>query len=165
MSTACDPRILAISSPGGHWAELVAICANVPNTVLYAKAGVGRPGRTARRAEAHRGALEAPYFIQDANKDEVGRLLLCLWDVIGVVRRTAPTLVVTTGAAPGFLACVVAAATGRRALFIDSLANADQLSLSAKLCRLCRIPVLTQWESLADGRRVRHEGSIIGELS
>lgn len=160
-----EPCILAISSPGGHWAQLTTICDNLPHPVVYARAGTAKPTMSTPEAAEGRGGRDRPHFIQDANKDKKWHLVLCLRDTTALIRRTAPSLVITTGAAPGFFACLIARLTGRRCVFIDSIANAERLSLSARLCRLFGLPVLTQWQSLADGRRVQYKGSVLGELS
>jgi hypothetical protein len=152
--------VLAISSPGGHWMQLTQICRQLPQTVIYARAAARRPDDPARCD----GSAERAHWLPDANKDRPLALMQCLNHVARLVWRTRPDLVITTGAAPGCFACVLASLTGRRAIFIDSIANAERLSLSARLCAALGVEVVTQWPGLQDGKGVTYRGSVLGEL-
>lgn len=154
------PRVLAISSPGGHWMQLTSICRSLAPDVVYARADRASDGRFL----TGRGTAADAYLLPDANKDQPVQVVRCLEQVVRLLRRSRPDLVVSTGAAPGCLACVFAALTGRRAVFIDSIANAERLSLSARICAALGVEVVTQWPNL-DGRRgVTYRGSVLGEL-
>ena len=50
-----------------------------------------------------------------------------------VVVRVRPHVIVTTGAAPGYIAIRLGRILGARTVFLDSMANAEKLSLSAHL--------------------------------
>ena len=99
----CD--VLAISSPGGHWVELTRLFpAFEGRTVEYATTDAGRvddvPG----------GRL---HVLTDANKRTPWRLLICAWQVFRLVLKYRPRVIVTTGAAPGFLAILFGQARRR----------------------------------------------------
>ena len=78
-----------------------------------------------------------------------------------VCLRFRPDVVITTGAAPGYLAVRIARILGARTLFNDSIANAEQLSMSAQLAIRSADVTLTQWSHLADERGPRFEGAVL----
>ncbi|UXA14948.1 hypothetical protein KXD97_15045 [Mycobacterium sp. SMC-8] len=63
--------------------------------------------------------------------------------------RVRPHAVITTGASPGFFAIYMGRLLGARTVWVDSIANAQELSLSGRrVGRYCGL-WLTQWEHLA----------------
>ena len=66
-----------------------------------------------------------------------------------ILLRTRPDVVVTTGAAPGYFALRLGGLLGARTIWIDSIANVEELSLAGqKAGQTCDL-WLTQWEHLA----------------
>jgi len=63
--------------------------------------------------------------------------------------RFRPEAVITTGAAPGYVALRLAKLAGRRTVWLDSIANAEEISMSARLARPYADLWLTQWEELS----------------
>jgi hypothetical protein len=62
-----------------------------------------------------------------------------------------PNIVVTTGAAPGVVAIFLAKTFfGSKTIWIDSIANSEKVSLSARLVAKRANLRLTQWEDLSD---------------
>ncbi len=74
--------------------------------------------------------------------------------------RERPDIVVSTGAAPGYLAIRLAKLVGARTVWIDSVANVDELSLSGQLASERVDLCLTQWPHLAAGP-VCYRGSVL----
>ena len=86
-------------------------------------------------------------------------LLLC--QVALVVFRERPDVVVTTGAAVGYFAIVFGRLAGSRTIWIDSIANADEMSLSGqKASRFAQV-VLTQWPELEKPDGPKYWGSVL----
>nr|WP_246149733.1 UDP-N-acetylglucosamine transferase subunit ALG14 [Tritonibacter litoralis] len=87
--------------------------------------------------------------------------MVSLVQIIWILLRTRPDVVITTGAAPGLFALHLAAIMGKRTAWIDSIANAETLSLSGQMaggrCDLW----LTQWENLAEPDGPSYSGSVI----
>jgi UDP-N-acetylglucosamine:LPS N-acetylglucosamine transferase len=147
-------RLLAISSGGGHWTELVRLSAAFEDhDILYAS--------TAKNLRAPSGSREVSE-IRDASRSDPLGLVGLLWDVVSLLVSFRPRLIVTTGAAPGLLAIVAGKLMGCRSVWIDSIANAETLSLSGRLTSRWANVRLTQWPHLASERHgIRYIGSVL----
>src|SRR4051794_23789684 len=111
-----------------------------------------RPPRRGRaRALPHRRRREPPLE---------GRARARVLKIAWVPLRKRPDVVVSTGAAPGYLAIRGARLLGARTAWIDRVANVDELSLSGRLASARADLCLTQWPRLAGGR-VRHHGAVL----
>jgi hypothetical protein len=69
-------------------------------------------------------------------------------------------VVISTGAAPGYLAIRFARLLKARTLWIDSVANVEELSMSGRMASQAADLCLTQWPHLADGR-IRYLGAVL----
>jgi hypothetical protein len=135
-------RVLLVASAGGHWVQLVRLApafsgmdAQFVTTLVGASAPVGsRPVAV----------------IPDASRSKPQRFLMLAVRLIGLMLRFRPHAVVTTGAAPGLVALGIGRLFGARTVWIDSIANAEKLSLSGRLAgRFCSL-WLTQWSELRE---------------
>lgn len=146
-------RILAVSSGGGHWVQMLRLRpAFEGKHVTYASVGTSRASDVA----------PAPYHaIPDANRAQKIKLLWLLTKLFWLVLRVRPDVVISTGAAPGYFAVRMGRMLGARTLFLDSIANAEELSLSANLARRHCDLVLTQWPHLADADGPGYRGSVL----
>ncbi len=147
------PRILAISSGGGHWIQMLRLRpAFAGAKVLFASVGESRAREVA----------PAPYCsIPDANRAQKLKLIWLLAKVSWLLLRFRPDVVVSTGAAPGYFAVRLGRLMGARTLFLDSIANAEELSLSAHMARRHCDLVLTQWPHLAAKDGPFFSGSVL----
>jgi hypothetical protein len=73
--------------------------------------------------------------------------------IIWLLLRVRPDVVITTGAAPGYFAVRFGKWLGARVVWVDSVANAEELSLSGQKAGAFVHLWLTQWPHL-----VREEG-------
>ena len=87
----------------------------------------------------------------------VGQALTVLW----IVLRTNPEVVVSTGAAPGFFAMVFGRVLRRKTIWVDSIANIDELSLSGQQARRFADLWITQWPHLARPEGPHYFGSVV----
>lgn len=147
------PRVLAVASGGGHWIQLLRIePALRVGALLYATTDSSARGMRFRCC-----------LLNDANRDTPLAMIRLAIRVARLVRRFRPDVVVSTGAAPGLIACAIARLCGARTLFLDSVANAEQPSLSARLASRFVDRALTSWPHLAqpENGRFRFEGSVL----
>lgn len=87
--------------------------------------------------------------VPDANRWSRWRLLRMIVAVTRLVFRLRPDIVISTGAAPGYVALRVGRLLGCRTIWVDSLANVDRLSMSGRLAGRHADLWLTQWAHLA----------------
>lgn len=146
-------RILAISSGGGHWEQLMIISPSFEGyDVVYANTIPGLAERT---------NIKSAHIVPDCNRDRKFDNIKSAWAVFRLVVTTRPDLVVTTGAAPGLFGLVFGRLIGAKTIWIDSVANSEKLSLSGKLAGNIAHLWLTQWEHLARPNGPLYMGSVL----
>lgn len=134
-------RILLVASAGGHWIELCRLRpAFAGHDCQYVSTSEGLKSPDGLRDVA---------VIADSSRDTVFESIRTMLGIWRIVHRFRPDLVISTGAAPGAAALFVAKLFGARTIWIDSIANGDELSLSGKLVRPVADLRLTQNEALA----------------
>lgn len=145
--------ILAVSSGGGHWEQLKIISASFEGyEVFYANTIHGL---------AEKSGIQGATVLTDCNRDRILDNIKCAWETLNLVRRVRPNHVVSTGAAPGLFALFFGKLFGASTIWIDSVANSEQLSLSGKLASRFVDVHLTQWEHLAQNGRPAFIGSVL----
>lgn len=110
---------------------------------------------------ARREGIENAFILPDTNRARPLLAFRCLWVAVRLMAHLRPDVVVTTGAAPGFMCILAGRLFGARTMWIDSVANAEQLSGSGRLARHVAARVVTQWEHLAHEPRVVYVGSVL----
>ena len=134
-------KILAISSGGGHWKELLRVLPGFESyEVVFA---------TVDSAYRHDVSGSRLYQVTDSCQWDRGALLKTFLEVLWVVVKERPAVVFSTGAAPGFFGLFWGKLLGARTIWLDSVANVDRLSLSGRLARRFADLWLTQWPHLA----------------
>ena len=116
---------------------------------------------TTEQSVADLHGITAPTLLSDCNKDQPLRALLCLIQAAILTLRFRPQVVVSTGAAPGLFCILCGRLIGAKTLWIDSVANAEALSLCGKISIRVAHQTLTQWAHLADGQRLKFTGSVL----
>jgi UDP-N-acetylglucosamine:LPS N-acetylglucosamine transferase len=152
MDGSNQQRILAVASSGGHWVQLRRLApAFEGHDVAYLTTDRG-----------HRSEVGSARFhaVNDANRWNKLALLRCVLKILWVVLRERPTVVVSTGAAPGYLAIRCARLLGARTVWIDSVANVEELSMSGRMASTRADLCLTQWPHLARGS-VKYLGAVL----
>lgn len=144
------PRILALSSGGGHWVELLRLApAFVGCEVHYATTSAESAQQAWDAAEETGQQRPGFHSFSDANRWRPLRLLRQAIQLSVLILRVRPDLIITTGAAAGYIAVRLGRLVGARTLWIDSLANVDELSMSGQRAGPHANLWLTQWPELA----------------
>jgi UDP-N-acetylglucosamine:LPS N-acetylglucosamine transferase len=153
MSKSKPTKILAIASGGGHWIQLLRLRpAFIGADVAYASVNAS----LAADVTGHR----FHRFI-DANRDQKWALLKQVLQIGWILLIVRPDVIVSTGASCGYVAIRIGRLLGARTLFIDSIANAERLSLSGHMaCRHANL-MLTQWPHLASSDGPEYQGSVL----
>lgn len=146
-------RLLAIASAGGHWKELVRLRELLE---AYDVTWV-----TTDRGYA--GDIENGRFrtVTEASRWDRLRLARSAAEVLWILVRERPRVVLTTGAAPGFFALWLGKKLGAKTVWIDSFANGDELSLSGQRAGAHADVWLTQWPDLARPGGPEYAGSVL----
>ncbi len=148
-------RICLVASAGGHLTQLLKLSDGWRDYeaiyVSSAKA-VAEELRTFGRT----------YIVGECNRQHPIKSLAVLGRCLAVVLKERPDVVISTGAMPGCLLCMIARIFGARIVWIDSIANVERLSLSGRLIRPFSSLFLTQWPELEDSsRNIEYAGAVI----
>ena len=147
------PRILAVSSGGGHWIELMRLRpafegADTAYVTVEREYRVDVPG-----SRFHR--------VNDATRWSKLAVLLLGVRMLLVLLRERPDVIITTGAAPGYIALRLGKWFGARRIWIDSIANVDELSMSGRRAGKHADLWLTQWAHLAAEGGPEYAGAVL----
>ena len=147
-------KVLAISSPGGHWIQLNKICNEMEDRfdVVYATAGTQYSSKDAKR-KVHN--------IMDASADSKLKLIPLALQLLVLMIKERPSAIISTGAAPGAIAILIGKFLPIKTIWVDSIANVAILSRSGRLVKRHSDLVITQWEPLSDGEKILYKGSVL----
>jgi len=107
-----------------------------------------------------RGIVEVE-TLPDCNQNTPIAAARCAIAAVRIILKHRPDVVLSTGAAPGYFCLLAGRLVSARTLWIDSVANGEELSMCGKLSRRTAHECLTQWEHLADGASVKYRGAVL----
>jgi UDP-N-acetylglucosamine:LPS N-acetylglucosamine transferase len=146
-------RVLAVASGGGHWTQLLRLRpAFEGHDVTYV---------TVREGYRSQVAGSPFHCIRDATRHDKAALLQVALQLAWILLRTRPDVVVSTGAAPGYVAIRLGKWLGCRTAWIDSIANAETVSMAGQLAQPHADLWLTQWPHLAREGGPRCFGAVL----
>jgi len=150
-------RVLALSSAGGHWIQMLRLQPAFESCdITYATTNTD-----------YRSDLKDATFrtIINANRNQKFKLLLSALSILWVILRVWPDVILSTGAAPGFFAIRIGKLFGKKTIWVDSIANAEELSMSGHRVANYADLWLTQWEHLAKPDGPHYFGNVLGDAS
>lgn len=153
MASASSIDVLAISSSGGHWRELSCLFAALDGLSVAFACTDG-----SRAAEVPAGTF---HVLTHANRTMPWRLIVCAAEVLAVVVRLRPKVVLTTGAAPGLLAVALGKMIGARCIWVETVACVERMTLSGRLAKPFADEYLVQWPHLAKRDGPHYHGSLL----
>lgn len=151
--TNSSRKVLAVASGGGHWEQMMLLRATLENYEV-------RFATTDAKIAQQRGIIDAD-VLPDCNQNTPFKAILCALVAVKIILKHRPDIVLSTGAAPGYLCLLAGRLAGAKTLWIDSVANGEELSMCGKLSRRTAHQCLTQWEHLADGASVKYRGAVL----
>ena len=102
------------------------------------------------------------YAVCAANRQQPLRVLRMFLQCATIVVRERPDVVISTGAAVGCILCLLVKLARGKVVWIDSISQADRLTLSGRIVRRFADLFLVQWPALAKRYRgVKYVGSVI----
>ncbi len=152
-SKAGRRKVLAISSGGGHWIQLLRIGPAFQNCDVT----------FVTTHESYRSQVNRHRFltVTDSNLSTKFRLLKTAAEVAWIILTERPDIVASTGAAPGYFALRLGHLLGAKTIWLDSIANVDRLSVSGRRIGRCADLWLTQWPDLAKAGGPYYVGSVL----
>lgn len=135
-------KLMAVASEGGHWIQLMRLRPAFEGmNPVYVSTNAGL-------AKAF--SLGNFRLLPDANMDKKGKLVWVLLKAFLLVLKERPTHIISTGAAPGFAVLLCGRLLGAKTIWVDSIANADELSAAGAKARYVAHHWLTQWGHLTE---------------
>jgi UDP-N-acetylglucosamine:LPS N-acetylglucosamine transferase len=152
MNDSYKKKILAVSSPGGHWVQL---CRLLP---VFSKYEVVYACTYEKTTELN--SSDKYYIIGDISRDTISRVFNVIAGLVTILKKERPTHVFTTGALPGLITIIIARFFGAKTIWLDSIANSEEISMSGKIASYFSNHCFTQWEHLANSR-IKYIGRVI----
>lgn len=147
-------KVFAVASIGGHWVQLLRIAKALEKEfdVVY----MSTHEKCATMVEGR-----VYYSMNDFSRWDFYKMFPELLHSIYIICKEKPSIVITTGAAPGLVCLFAAKICGIRTVWIDSIANVEHISFSGRVASKFASRIYTQWPSLA-GNKVIFAGNIFG---
>jgi UDP-N-acetylglucosamine:LPS N-acetylglucosamine transferase len=146
-------NVLLVCSGGGHWVQMSKLL----------PAFDGRKVTIATVDISVCTQYQNYEFVQvpDFNRSEPFKIIKGFYHIFKIVYDSKASCVISTGAAPGLLGLVAAKIMGKKTLWIDSIANPKQISLSGRIASYFVDELLTQWPDLSNGSNAKYKGRIV----
>lgn len=146
-------RALLVASFGGHWIQLRSIeKAFEDYEIIYL---------TTEKSCKSQVPGKDFYNVIDAALDKKVKLILLALEVFWIILKVRPHVVVSTGAAPGFFALMFGKLLGAKTIWVDSIANAEKMSVSGKKVKPFADLWLTQWQHIAHENGPFYMGNVL----
>jgi UDP-N-acetylglucosamine:LPS N-acetylglucosamine transferase len=146
-------RVLVVASGGGHWTQMLRLRDAL---IDYDVAYVG--------VKSMYYSDVAPcrfYAVPDVSRLHRWKIIPALLQLSAILLKERPAVIITTGSAPGMLALRLGKFLGAKTVWIDSIANVDQMSMSGTKARPYADLWLTQWPHLAKDGGPAYFGSVL----
>lgn len=146
-------KVLAVASSGGHWVQLRRVVpAFADSEVVYVTV-----------LESYRSQVPGSrfYSVNDATRWNKPALIMLALRLAWIIVKERPSVVISTGAAPGYFAILLGCWFGARTIWIDSMANIEDLSMSGSRAGRYADLWLTQWPHLAKAEGPHYGGSVL----
>lgn len=138
-------KVFAVASIGGHWVQLLRIAKALEKEfdVVY----MSTHEKCATMVEGR-----VYYSMNDFSRWDFYKMFPELLHSIYIICKEKPSIVITTGAAPGLVCLFAAKICGIRTVWIDSIANVEHISFSGRIASKFASRIYTQWPSLAGNK-------------
>jgi UDP-N-acetylglucosamine:LPS N-acetylglucosamine transferase len=84
-----------------------------------------------------------------------------IFQVLWVLIKERPDVVISTGAAPGLIALRLGKWMGARTVWLDSIANVEALSMSGRKALPFADLTLSQWPDVAAREGCQYKGAVL----
>lgn len=147
-------KVLLVASGGGHWIQM--------RRLQPAFDGLDAAYVSVYPEYADEVPRNRFYAVRDVTRWDRWRLVILVVQLIGILIKERPNIVVTTGSAPGVIALGLSKLLLRsRTMWIDSIANCEEMSFSGKQARRFADVWLTQWPQLEQPGGPEYWGAVL----
>lgn len=144
---------MLVASSGGHWVQLNRLRPAFEGFELIYVTTDSKYQSTVGNC---------PFLVvPDASRWNKFKLLWLALSMMKYVLMTRPDVIVSTGAAPGFFALFFGKKIGAKTIWLDSIANVEELSLSGQKVGKYADLWLTQWEHLEKTGGPKYVGAVL----
>jgi UDP-N-acetylglucosamine:LPS N-acetylglucosamine transferase len=148
-------RICLAASSGGHLSQLFKLAKSWQDHEIFFVV-------TAQTVAEQLQKYGNVYVVGESNRQHPLKVFIVLIRCLIIVLRKRPDVVISTGAAVGCITCFLVKLIGAKVVWIDSITNVEQISLSGRMVRYIADLFLVQWPHLADHyKNVEYVGSVI----
>jgi len=136
-------KILAIASVGGHWIELLRITQGLETAGELVFVSTHDKCKTMVTGHKY-------YTVSDFSRWNFYKSIPVFFKALRILFKENADVVITTGAAPGLIFLFAAKLSGKKTIWIDSVANVLHLSMSGRIASKFASQTYTQWEELSN---------------
>jgi len=153
QSKFTHPTVLAVSSPGNCWVELKK------HAEVFSDAKVLFAVSTLHNTNAltDEGATQITGFTLYS----FWKIPLSAFQIFKLAIHIRPKWIISTGGGAGVLALICGRIIGARTIWIESLYNSQEISLSGKIAGLFAHTWLTQWQHQATKYGPEFKGALL----
>jgi UDP-N-acetylglucosamine:LPS N-acetylglucosamine transferase len=144
-------KVIAIASAGGHWVELLRLLPAFEGMEIIFVSTIESLASTVQ------GKF---YCVPDASRWNKFKVIVSFFKVFKIIINERPKVIISTGAAPGLMGLIAGRLLGSKTIWIDSVANAEKLSLSGRIAVRIANKTYTQWPELAN-HKIVYAGNIL----
>lgn len=145
-------KVMAVASRGGHWIQL-----NRLRAVWHDQEVVFITNDSSLQSHVGSAIFET---VIDANMEQKPKLIILALQTFFKVMKHRPDVIISTGAAPGFFALLWGKLIGAKTVWVDSVANAEELSMAGSKVGKIADVWLTQWPELANKNGPIYKGRV-----
>ena len=146
-------KVLAVASGGGHWVQLLRVMPAFENAdVVYV---------TVDRAYLQALPDARYHIVSDATRWSRWSMVKTALGIAWILLLERPDVIFTTGALPGGFAVILGRIIGRRTIWLDSIANVEEMSMTGRMVRRFATLWLTQWPDLAAEEGPEYAGAVL----
>ncbi len=148
-------KICLAASAGGHLTQLLRIA---DSWAGYETFWVTTNELVAERLK-QQGCV---HIVGECNREHPLKVVKAFFKCVKILLGERPDVVISSGAAPGFLMCVLGKISGAKVVWLDSITNVERLSLSGRMIRPFADLILTQWSELAENdSKIEYAGQVV----
>ncbi len=148
-------RICLVASAGGRLTELLKLADSwQQHEAIYISTAQAIANKLRQRGKT--------YVVGECNRQYPLRVIKTLCQCTKIIVREHPDVVISTGAAPGVLMCLLRKLLAAKVVWIDSITNVKWVSLSGRMVRYITDLFLVQWPDLVEQyKNVEYVGAVI----